>query len=110
MNEDGDKVLARTPITITEPVITLKAAPQGIAGEKIAIEWTGPNAPGDYITIVPESAEDGKYEDYAYTSADSPAAVNACTAGPAEIRYMNEDGNIVLARISITVIAAEEKQ
>jgi len=110
MNEDGDKVLARTPITITEPVITLKAEPQGIAGEKIAIEWTGPNAPGDYITIVPESAEDGKYEDYAYTSAGSPAAVNACTAGPAEIRYMNEDGNIVLARISITVIAAEEKQ
>ncbi len=110
MNEDGNMVLARAPITITEPVITLKAATQGIAGEKISIEWTGPNTPGDFITIVPKSAENGTYEDYAYTRGGSPAAVNACAAGPAEIRYMNEDGNIVLARIPITVTAAGEAE
>ena len=108
MNEAGNKVLARAPIKITEAVVTMKAAEQGIAGEKVSIEWTGPDAPGDYITIVPKGAEDGQYEDYAYTKEGSPASVNACAAGPAEIRYMNEDGNVVLARIPITVIEAEE--
>ncbi len=111
MNEDGNKVLARSPITIIEPVITLKAAATGIAGEKVAIEWTGPDAPGDYITIVPKSTKDGEYKDYAYTSGGSPAEVTACEeTGPAEIRYMNEDGNVVLARIPITVIAAEKAE
>lgn len=111
MNEDGNKVLARTAITITEPVITLKAAAQAIAGESIAIEWTGPDNKGDFITIVPKSAADGTYEKYVYTKAGSPAAVKACEAvGPAEIRYMNEDGNVVLARIPITVIAPEKAE
>lgn len=106
MNEDGNKVLARTAIMITAPVITLKAAAQAIAGAAVAVEWTGPNNKGDYITIVPKSTKDGTYEKYAYTGVSSPAAVDACeTSGPAEIRYMNEDGNIVLARIPITVIA-----
>ena len=111
MNEDGNKVLARTAITITAPVITLKAAEQAIAGEAVAIEWTGPDNKGDYITIVPKSVEDGTYDKYAYTKAGSPASVKACeAAGPAEIRYMNEDGNIVLARIPITVIEPEEAE
>lgn len=111
MNENGNVVLARASITITEPVITLKAAPQAIAGEPVAIEWTGPDNKGDYLTIVPKSADDGTYEKYDYTKAGSPASVVACEkAGPAEIRYMNEDGNIVLARIPITVIAAEKAE
>lgn len=108
MNEDGNKVLARTAILITEPVITMKAAAKAIAGEKISVDWTGPDAPGDYITIVPKSAEDGVYKDYAYTRNGTPASINAGEEpGEAEIRYMNEDGNIVLARIPITIIAAE---
>lgn len=108
MNESGNIVLARSGITITAPGITLKAAPQAIAGEPVAITWTGPNNEGDFITIVPKSAEDGSYEDYARTTAGSPAEVKACaTPGPGEIRYMNEDDNTVLARIPITVIAPE---
>jgi Ca-activated chloride channel family protein len=110
MNEDGNKVLARVPITITAAVITLKAAAQGIAGEKIAVEWTGPDAPGDYITIVPKSAEDGRYESYAYTRDGSPASITACAAGDAEIRYMNEDGNVVLHRIPIQLIEGEAEE
>jgi len=108
MNENGNKVLARTPIKIIAPTITLKSAPQAIAGEPVAIEWTGPDNKGDYITIVPKATEDGKYGQYAYTNSGSPVSVKACeTAGPAEIRYMNEDGDIVLARIPITVNSPE---
>ena len=111
MNENGNKVLARSPITIVAPVITMKAASEAAAGAEVSIEWTGPDNKGDYITIVPKAAEDGNYERYAYTSAGSPASVTACeTAGPAEIRYMNEDGNIVLHRIPITITPSTEKQ
>jgi len=111
MNEDGNKVLARAPITITAATVTLKAPAEAIAGQPVAIEWTGPDNKGDYITIVPKAAEDGKYEQYAYTDSGSPVSVQASgSAGPAEIRYMNEDGNIVLARIPITISPAEKKQ
>ncbi|WAC18389.1 VWA domain-containing protein [Luteolibacter sp. SL250] len=111
MNEDGNKVLFRSPIMINAAVISLKASPQAVAGQAVAIEWTGPNNKGDFITIVPKATEDGGYEDYIYTSKSSPSSVTATeTAGPAEIRYMNEDGNIVLARIPITLIEPEKKQ
>lgn len=111
MNERENVVLFRTPITIVPAEITLNAAPQAAAGAEVAIEWTGPNNPGDYITIVPKDAEDGKYADYAYTKAGPKVGVSApAEEGPAEIRYMNEDGNIVLARIGITVLPGEKKK
>ncbi len=110
MNESDNKVLARFPITIVQPVITMKAPAQAVAGQPVAIAWTGPNSPGDYITIVPKATEDGKYEQYAYTNNGSPSTVAATeTTGEAEIRYMNEDGNIVLARIPIAIIGTDEK-
>eukprot|EP00903_Cladosiphon_okamuranus_P004081 g4079.t1 len=109
MNETGNRVLARTAIRITAPEITLKSAPQAIAGEKVSIEWTGPDNRGDFLTIVPKGTEDGKYEKWAYTGSGAPATVVATeTVGEAEIRYMNEDGNRVLARAPITIIAPEE--
>ncbi len=109
MSEQDNKVLARTDIKLTEAVITLKAAAKGIAGESIAIEWTGPNNEGDYITIVSKDAEDGKYEEYAYTEKGSPVKVDArVEPGPAEIRYMTGQGDKVLARVPIEIIATEE--
>jgi Ca-activated chloride channel homolog len=109
MNETGNIVLARTAIKITAPVVTLKSAAQAIAGEPVAIEWTGPDNNGDFITIVPKGTEDGQYEGWAYTNTGSPTNVTAtATPGEAEIRYMNEDGNRVLARAAISIIAAEE--
>ncbi len=111
MNENGNRVLARSPITVTAPVVTLKSAAEAVAGEAVAIDWTGPDNKGDYITIVPKATEDGKYQRYAYTSAGAPASVVACdTPGPAEIRYMNEDGNIVLQRAPITITPSAEKE
>ena len=57
---------------------------------------------------MPKSAADGQYQAYAYTNSGNPAKVRATEAvGPAEIRYMNEDGNIVLARAPIEIKAAE---
>ncbi|MFD2256171.1 VWA domain-containing protein [Luteolibacter algae] len=110
MNENGNRVLARAPLKIIAAEITMKAAPRALAEDSVSIEWTGPDNKGDFITIVPKNVEDGNYEGWAYTSAGSPLKVEAPkNTGEAEIRYMNENGNRVLARIPITILSAEEK-
>lgn len=109
MTGNGSKVMARAPINIVAAEITLKAAEKGIAGDKISVEWTGPSNAGDFITIVPKTTKDGKYESYAYTKAGTPAEIKAPkTAGDAEIRYMSGRENLVLARIPIVMIEAEK--
>ncbi|HEX2626845.1 MAG TPA: hypothetical protein VHL56_08060 [Candidatus Limnocylindrales bacterium] len=51
--------------------------------------WTGPSAPGDYITIAAAGSAEGTYLNYCYTTAPSPCIINAPdTAGPYEIRYV----------------------
>ena len=106
MNEKGNTVLARQPIRIVKGEITLKSATEAIAGSSVSIAWTGPDNKGDFITIVPKNTEDGKYEKWAYTGGGSPLEVTATqTSGEAEIRYMNENGNKVLARSAISINA-----
>lgn len=110
MNEFDNVVLARIPIKIIAGAITLKAPAEAVAGSAVSIEWIGPDNKGDFITIVPKSTEDGKYEEWAHTSEGSPATVKACEAsGPAEIRYMNEGDNKVFARIPITLLPSEKQ-
>lgn len=55
----GRKVLARRPITVLPPIISLAAPPEAIAGTTIEVTWTGPNNAGDYITLVPAELPDG---------------------------------------------------
>ena len=107
MTGQGAKVLARRPITITAAAVTLEAPPEVIAGAAVSITWTGPNNPGDYITIVPAGAPDGRYVNYTPTAKGSPLAVTALIdPGPAELRYMSGQGANVLARRPITIAAA----
>lgn len=111
MSGQGSKVMARAPLTVVGAEITLKAAAQAIAGEKISVEWTGPNNKSDFITIVPKSTPDGKYESHAYTKAGSPVEIAAPkAAGEAEIRYMGGRGSPVLARIPVLIIEPEKSE
>ncbi len=72
------------------------------------IEWTGPNNPRDYITIVPKALEDGKYLKYSYTKNGETLKVEApMKTGECEIRYMSGQGDKVLARRKIMVEKAE---
>lgn len=104
MTGQGNKVLARRAINIIAAEVKLSAPPQCAPGAEVPVTWTGPNHPGDYITIVPASTPDGRYEQYTYTNKGSPMNVTApkqpCDA---EIRYMTGQGNKVLARIAIKV-------
>lgn len=102
MSGQGTKVLARRPITVAAPQVTLKAPAKAVAGTTVAVEWTGPNNPGDYFTIVAKSAADGTSNQTVPASRGSPASLRTpAQPGTAEIRYLSGQGNRVLARADL---------
>lgn len=104
MTGQGGQVLGRSPVRVVPAAITLDAPVAAAAGSTVSVKWTGPNNPGDYVTIVPQSLPDGQYAAYAYTEAGSPlsiAAPKSATLG--EVRYMSGQGGRVLLRRSIVI-------
>lgn len=105
MTGQGGKVLARRSIAIVAAEVVLDAAEQCVAGGDVSVTWTGPNNPGDYITLVYKGTPDGQYARYQNTTAGSPLIVKAPKeAGEAELRYMTGQGGKVLARRAIMVV------
>lgn len=97
--------LATTYITVIPLEITLSAPETVAAGEDFLVEWTGPDGDMDYITVVPAGSPEGTYTNYAYTSAGSPAALNApAEAGDYEIWYASDRVEGTFASVPITVL------
>src|SRR5262245_4070377 len=71
------RVLARRTIRLVAARVTLAAPDQVAAGVLFAVEWTGPAHSGDYVTIVPASADDAQYGSYSDVNAGSPAKLTA---------------------------------
>lgn len=104
----GDHVLARRPIRVEAPAVTLNAPPRATAGALVSIEWSGPSSSGDYITIVPRDLPDGRYGNNSTVSGGSPTKVLApIEPGACEIRFMSGQGARVFARRPIEIVAAE---
>jgi len=104
----GGKVLARRPIKIKFPDVTLSAPTECISGTTITVAWTGPNNAGDYVTIVSKATVDGRYGNYTYTSAGAALKLLVpIEAGDAELRYMTGQGAKVLARKPIVIVPAK---
>lgn len=102
------KVLARRPIVLTLPTITLDAPTEIVEGGDVFITWSGPSNRGDYLTVVPKSLPDGRYGNNNDVSRGSPLRIQApMGAGPGEIRYMTSQGARVLARRDITFLPAK---
>jgi Ca-activated chloride channel family protein len=96
-------VFATRPITVTPYRITLQAPTAVDAGAEFEVEWTGPDGPGDYITIVPAGSPERTYFSFAYTASGSPATIIAGTeTGNYEIRYIAGTGD-TLASFDIVV-------
>jgi hypothetical protein len=101
-------VLARVPLTVVPSGATMDAPAQVTLDTPVTVAWTGPNNVGDYITLVAKEEPDGKYGNYALTSAGSPVTVTAPPkAGEGELRYMTGQGAKVLGRRPILIVAPE---
>ena len=85
------ETLGSVEISVTQFVVTLDA-PAGVeAGESFEVTWTGPDGPGDYITIAPAGSVVGTYLDYKYVNSGNPLSLTAPDdPGDYEIRYVSE--------------------
>jgi Ca-activated chloride channel family protein len=97
-------IQARSPITVTEAVVTLVAPETVDAGASIEVTWTGPNGPGDFVTIVPKGAPEATYTVYFYTRDGNPGTLPAPSEpGDYEIRYLPGQVYVPLASVPIKV-------
>jgi len=98
----SDRTLVARPIMLTQTSATLQTNSPAIPGGKIEVDWTGPNGPGDYITIVEKGSDQGTYNDYAYTKNGSPAEIDLPKAlGAFELRYVVGTSKRTLATFPI---------
>ncbi len=100
------QTLARLPVTVTEAVASLEAAPTAGAGAFIKVTWDGPDNKNDFVTIVSVGTEEGKYGNYEYTRKGSPLKVRAPDEpGAYELRSLAGQSRQTLASLPITVSA-----
>lgn len=105
VNGADSSIATRRPITVTPFVGTLTGPTTVAGGTPFDVAWTGPNAPGDYITILPAGAPTWTDEPWAYTSNGTPAKIVApLEAGSNELAYVAADSTVML-RVPITVTA-----
>lgn len=101
---EPETILARRPITI-KPFAATVGGPDSVAGgTTFQATWTGPNGPGDYVTIVKADAERWTDESYFYTSGGSPGDLIApLEAGAYELWYVAGNERKTMVRRPITV-------
>ncbi len=100
------EVIATKPITVTAPEVSLTAPDTAIAGETVAVGWTGPDYNLDYIAVgVPGERT---YINLTYTRDGDPLGLEMpAEPGDYEIRYTLRQDNTVIATRPIIVTKAE---
>ncbi len=88
------------------PEATLEAADSAPVGSRLSVAWEGPGAERDYITVsVPG---EGGYVNYTYTRDGSPLdLLMPPEPGRYELRYVRQEGDVVLATRPIEVTPVE---
>jgi Ca-activated chloride channel family protein len=82
----------------------LDAPAEVAAGAQFEVAWSGPNANGDYVTIVAAGAEKWTNEPYFYTNAASPGKLVAPVAdGDYELWYVSGADDTIMVRRDIKV-------
>ena len=83
---------------------TITAPDSVVAGARFEVLWTGPDNPGDYLTVVTQGAADASYANFTYTRQGSPMQLTALIEpGAAEIRYVTGRSHTILARRQLTI-------
>ena len=97
-------VIAEAPLVVLANSATISGPATVAAGSAFEVSWTGPANQSDYLTIVAKGAGNREFLSYAYTSAGSPAELEApLDLGPHELRYVTGRSRQVLATADIEV-------
>lgn len=95
--------LASQPLQVTAVTATVSVPATVSAGSEILVEWTGPDNPRDFITIVKADTPEGKYAKYQYTKRGNPTKLKVPDApGAYEVRYLTGQKYFTLASAPIT--------
>jgi Ca-activated chloride channel family protein len=100
------RVLAAAAIAVTAVTATLTVPATGVAGGSIEIDWSGPNNPRDWVTVVTPGAVVSAYNDYIDANRPDRALELPVEPGEYEVRYVQE-GAKILARAPLEVTAAK---
>jgi Ca-activated chloride channel family protein len=98
-----------TPKPVAPPIpVTLKAPEKVDVGAAFSVAWTGPDASGDFITVVPKGAADDDDGNLAYTRRGTPLTMTApVDPGEVEVRYISGSDHAVRARAAVKVLGVE---
>jgi Ca-activated chloride channel family protein len=103
---ESKEILTRRPIKVLAFVGTLDAPASVEANHEFDVAWTGPEGPGDYVTIVKLGATQWTDEDYFNASGDSPQKLlSPVEAGAYEIWYVTGADRVIQVRRPIAVTA-----
>ena len=102
----GDKLLAKTSITINAVTAQVQAPLSADMASEFEVSWQGPGNKSDYISVSRLDQRPGRYVNYTYTSKGSPLKLRAPSdPGTYEVRYILGRGDKLLAKTSITINA-----
>jgi len=86
--ESGYPVLSAAPVSVVADSATVQAPAAAEIGAEISVAWTGPDNPGDFISVDPAGAPESDYGHYAYTAKGSPLTLPVpVEPGPYLVRY-----------------------
>lgn len=97
-------VLATREITATDIAFSVAGPAAAVAGDTIAVEWTGGDYQNDFIAIAEVGSKDNTYVTYSYTRDGNPVQVRMpLEPGDYEIRYVVNQDRTVKARVPIRI-------
>jgi Ca-activated chloride channel family protein len=101
-------ILARRKVVVSTVTAGLEADAEVPSGRALAISWTGPANPGDYIAVADHSMVEGsRYLASNAITGDNPLILTMPDApGEYELRYVQGQSHTILARQPTTVLSA----
>ncbi|MEQ9260452.1 MAG: VWA domain-containing protein [Roseovarius sp.] len=105
---EGNRTMATAPISIVSPEVTVSGPAEAQSGARIAVRWSQPVSPNDYITIVPQGTAEGEFGNYIPVREATEGTLQApAEPGIYEIRYVLREGGKTMAAAPITITEPE---
>lgn len=102
------RIVARQPLEVFEILARLQVPAAVAGGSRFETGWEGPDAPGDFLTIVRPDAPDGEYRDLVPTASGNPVTLTAPTApGAWEVRYVDGASAATFGRSPLEVTSVQ---
>ena len=106
----SDRVIARSDLKVTSVSASFTVPDTLMVNTPVAVDWSGPGNPDDYVSIAEQGTPDGDYVNYTYTRKGNPLTLRTPEApGQYELRYVMAQNDRVVARKPTTVLPLQAR-